>query len=264
MIKKYKCKLCGNEFDYSQMSDEHYPAKCVGNNDIVKFDITKALDLGMSGEIIEKIKSRSDGKKSIEEIMGDIFDEELAIPLYPKGRTSRTLCINCNKLLGRYDEAYKKFYDSVGEPKVVKGFTKETKLKIIKSIYGKFLSVPEAANEMFDFVDFVRNDEIKEYNGKWQIYFVKRDYSTDLMGFKDIDTGSLKFDDGMLYELTDENFIYDLTTIYTKYNNEMNNIFDILSNDYKLISGVSEYGGYHGQIVMLRAFSGFKDIEKQI
>ena len=36
---KSKCKLCNKYFDYSEMSEEHYPAKSVGNDDIVSIDM---------------------------------------------------------------------------------------------------------------------------------------------------------------------------------------------------------------------------------
>ena len=39
--KFYKCKLCLNYFSDKDMSEEHYPAKSVGNNDIISLDIPK-------------------------------------------------------------------------------------------------------------------------------------------------------------------------------------------------------------------------------
>ena len=40
MIDSYcKCKLCGLTFLDSEMSEEHYPAKSVGNDDIVAVNI---------------------------------------------------------------------------------------------------------------------------------------------------------------------------------------------------------------------------------
>ena len=50
-------------------------------------------------------------------------------------------------------------------------------------------SVPETYDETFDFVDFVKTIEQKNYQGEWNIFFVRRDFSTDLMGFKDLRTG---------------------------------------------------------------------------
>ena len=83
--------------------------------------------------------------KSFEEASGAYFDKELAQSLYPKGRTARTLCCKCNAFLGKYDEAYLKFFNADGNPKVIKGFQRETRVAIIKAIFGNFLSVPEAA-----------------------------------------------------------------------------------------------------------------------
>ena len=43
---------------------------------------------------------------------------------------------------------------------------------------------------------------------------------------------------------------------------EMNNIFDILKKKYSLIEGSSsETGGYHGQIMLLKAFGGGLELE---
>ena len=65
---------------------------------------------------------------------------------YPKGRTAQTLCRECNTFLGNYDKCYLRFFNENGNPKAIKGFQKATKIKIIKSIFAKFLSVPEAEN----------------------------------------------------------------------------------------------------------------------
>lgn len=48
--------------------------------------------------------------ESLGQISDDIFDNELTEPLYPKGRTARSLCRKCNTFLGKYDEAYLKFF----------------------------------------------------------------------------------------------------------------------------------------------------------
>ena len=40
--------------------------------------------------------------------------------------------------------------------------------------------------------------------------FCKRDYSSDLLGMKDIGTGKITFDEGVVYELSDDKFIYNL------------------------------------------------------
>lgn len=151
-----------------------------------------------------------------------------------------------------------KFYNCNGEPKTVKGFQKHTRIEIIKSIYGKFLSIPEAIDEDFDFKDFIRNESIEEYNGKWKLYFIKRDISTDLMGLPDIRTGALHFEKGVVYELSDDKFIFNLMN-FTKHNcYEMTDIFDINKKNYQLTIGAGATGGYHAQILMS---SIFKDVK---
>ena len=42
---------------------------------------------------------------------------------------------------------------------------------------------------------------MNEYTGNWNIYFIKRDFTSDLMGLKDIRTGKIEFDEGVVYEL---------------------------------------------------------------
>lgn len=58
-IKLFKCRLCGEVFSEIDMSEEHYPAKSVGNDDIVQFDIIKMFDLmqdeRFKKEVIRKI-----------------------------------------------------------------------------------------------------------------------------------------------------------------------------------------------------------------
>ena len=58
MHNKCICKLCGNSFSNKEMSEEHYPAKSVGNNDIVLFDIVKMLDNLMSQKFYENISTK--------------------------------------------------------------------------------------------------------------------------------------------------------------------------------------------------------------
>lgn len=241
-----------------EMSEEHYPARSVGNEDIVKLDVIKMFDLFQSEEDRKRIENRLSNGESIEQICGDIFDNELSEPVYPKGRTARTLCKKCNTFLGKYDEAYLKFFLADGEAKAIKGFTKNTKLQIIKSIFGKFLSIPEAKNEEFDFLDFLKDESESEYSGNWNIYFIKRDFSTDLIGMKDIRTGRIEFDEGVVYELSDDKFIYDLMNFEKHSCFEMTNLFDILKKDYMLVKGVGDDGGYHAQILMTSLFSEMK------
>jgi len=107
--------------------------------------------------------------KKKDDVLSEIFDIHLATDLYPEGRSSRTLCIKCNTFLGKYDESYKKFFMIDGNPKKLKGFQVHTKLEIVKSIFGKFLSIPETKNEKFDFIDFVKNRDEINYSGIWDI-----------------------------------------------------------------------------------------------
>ena len=260
---KVQCKLCGEFFDDKDMSDEHYPARSTGNVDIGGFDIIKFFDLFMSGDIKQKVIEKAAEGQTFQEASDEIFDEELFKPIYAKGRTARTLCVECNRFLGKYDEAYLKFFNADGNPKTIKGFQKATRIDMIKAIYAKFLSVPETSEETFDFVEFVKNKSITTYNGKWNLYFVKRDQSADLLGLADIGTGKAEFDEGIVYELSDEKFIFNLMNFKKHPQFEMNNIFDILQNGYHLIEGVGEDGGYHAQILMTRIFKAAEEVEDE-
>jgi len=251
---KIKCKLCGMNYSEDEMSEEHYPARSVGNEDIVALDIIKTFDSFQSKEVQNDVLKRLSNGEDADNILSDIFDTKLSKSIYPAGRTARTLCRKCNTFLGKYDEAYLKFYLLDGEPKRIKGFNEHTKLQIIKSIFGKFLSVPEALDEEFDFIDFLKDKSLTEYSGKWRLYFVRRDFSTDLMGLKDIGTGKVTFDEGVVYELSDDKFIYNLMNFEKHSCFSMNNIFDILNRNYVMIEGVGYDGGYHAQILMTRLF----------
>lgn len=121
---------------------------------------------------------------------------------------------------------------------------------MIKSIYGKFLSVPEASAEEFDFVDFLQDRNVQEYEGKWRLYFVRRDFSTDLLGFKDIRTGKAEYDEGVVYELSDDKFIFNLLNFNKHDCFDMTNIFDILKKDYRIYDGCGDNGGYHAQMLI--------------
>lgn len=250
--KSYKCKLCGKYFLENEMSDEHYPARSVGNEDIVAFDIVKAMDVIQSKEFRNEITNKLANNVAFEDVVGDICDEKLSKPLYRAGRTARTLCQKCNTFLGKYDEAYLKFFNHDGNPNIIKGFQKLTKYQIIKSIYAKFLSVPEIANEEFDFIDFVRDEASMDYSRNWNLYFVKRDFTTDLLGMPDIGTGKATFDEGVVYELSDEKFIFNLMNFKKHDCYEMTNIFEILTTGYHIVEGVGDNGGYHGQILWSR------------
>jgi len=259
MLNTCICKLCGKHFTDNEMSDEHYPAKSTGNNDIVQMNLIKMVDMFQSGEMKERILEGLSAGKTLKEVSDEIFDRDLAEPLYPAGRTARTLCRDCNTFLGKYDEAYLKFFNADGEAKAIKGFQRNTKIQIIKSIFGKFLSVPEAADEQFDFIPFLRDKELDIYNGKWHLYFVKRDLSTDLLGLAEIETGKDQYDEGVVYELTDDKFIFDLMNFEKHECFEMNDIFDILDKDYQLITGVGNDGGYHAGMVIGRMLEQMAD-----
>lgn len=251
---EFKCKLCGVYYYDKEMSEEHYPARSLGNEDIVALDICKMIDSFKSEEMYYDILKRLSSGKSFEKISGDIFDTQLSKPLYPEGRTARTLCRKCNTFLGKYDAAYLKFFSLDGEAKKIKGFSESTKLQIIKSIFGKFLSVPETENEEFDFLQFLKDESATEYSGKWRLYFVKRDYSSDFLGMKDIGTGKITFDEGVVYELSDDKFIYNLMNFEKHSCFSMTNFFDILNRNYVIVKGVGNDGGYHAQILMTRLF----------
>lgn len=252
--KNYKCKLCYESYPESDMSEEHYPAKSVGNNDIVAINIVKILDLFRSSELANEIQHRINNGETFEQIVGDVFDNQIAKDLFPHGRTNKSLCRNCNTFLGKYDEAYLKFFNVDGNPEKLKGFQKLTKYKIIKSIYAKFLSIPEAEDDDFDFIEFIRDESASEYIGKWHLYFVKRDFRSDLMGFADIQTGKMNFDEGVVYELSDDKFIYNLMNFEKHSCYHMNDIFEILKPNYKLVIGTSDNGGYHGQNLLSNLF----------
>lgn len=237
-MEKVRCRLCQKEFDISEMSKEHYPARSVGNVDIIAFDIAAMGDKFVNGEIPERLKSG----ESVEKIVDDTFDKDLVKEEYPEGRTALSLCRNCNTFLGKYDKSYLNFFNVDGDPNKVKGFSKRTKLNIIKAIYAKFISIPEAENEEFDFLEFINDERSEEYSGIWKLYLIKRDFTTDWLGFKDIRTGVLHYDEGLVYQFSDEKFIYDLMNFEKHPSFNMTNIFEILEKKFKMFyGGDSEY-----------------------
>ncbi len=252
MEQNCQCRLCRQFFSEEEMSEEHYPAKSVGNDDVIALDIVKMFDSFQTKSFRNEIWKDMKNGKSFEEASGAYFDKELAQPLYPKGRTARTLCCKCNAFLGKYDEAYLKFFNADGNPKVIKGYQKETRVAIIKAIFGKFLSVPEAANEQFDFIDFILDKSQDTYHGNWHLYFVHRDFSSDILGLADIGTGKAEYDEGIVYELSDEKFIFNLMNFEKHSCFIMNDAFDILDNQFKLVTGVGKDGGYHASILISR------------
>ena len=50
-----QCRLCKRLFPITEMSEEHYPARCVGNTDIVGVDIIKLVDQLQSTEMRDYI-----------------------------------------------------------------------------------------------------------------------------------------------------------------------------------------------------------------
>lgn len=259
-IKK-KCRLCEQFFNEEEMSEEHYPAHSIGNDDIIALDFTKYVDtlMGENEEFKSFVNCQKEMGKDIKHSSNIYFDNYLSKSLFPKGRTARTLCRKCNTFIGKYDEAYKKYYMIDGNPKKIKGFQRQTRLFIIKAVFAKFLSIPETQDMDFDFLDFIRNDSMEEYHGNWMIYFVKRDMSTDLMGLKDIQTGKIDWNgDGekLVYEFSDDKFIYNLLNFEKHSEFEMNCIFDILRNNYSVVEGIHNgRGSYHENIGLSRLFS---------
>lgn len=80
---------------------------------------------------------------------------------------------------------------------------------------------------------FIRDADSTVYNGTWSVYFVKRNFSSDLMGMKDIRTGKITFDEGVVYEMSDDKFIFNLMNFPKHSCFEMTNLFDILKKNYK-------------------------------
>lgn len=260
--QELQCRLCQQFFNNEDMSEEHYPAHSVGNDDIIALDFIKFMDTirGNNPELKEVISSAMHNGKDPKECADKYFDKHLAKDLYPKGRTARTLCRKCNTFLGKYDEAYKKFYLEDGNPKKIKGFQEQTKIQIVKAIYAKFLSLPETQDIHFDFLDFIRDPEAMEYYGDWRLYFIKRDYSTDLIGLSDISTGKIDWnEDGkmLVFELSDDKFIFNLCNFEKFPEFEMNNIFDIMKKSYSLVTGIyGNKGSFHENLVMSHMFEG--------
>lgn len=233
------------------MSEEHYPAKSTGNEDIVALGFGKMIDSMRSGELAERLFHKENQGKTVEEVSGEFFDEELSHSLYPKGRTARSLCRQCNTFLGKYDEAYKKFFDNDGSPSIIKGYQKLTRLKIIKAIFAKFLSVPECKGLNFDFIDFLQDDNQEKYDGLWGLYCTKRDYGTDFFGLGHLATGVMTYDEGVIFVLSDEKFIFHLMDFEPHEGYKSLNMMDLLNKTYTLVSGRDLHdGGYHGHFMI--------------
>lgn len=242
------------------MSEEHYPAKSTGNDDIVALDFGKMIDSIRSGKIIEKLFQQDNQGKTLKEVSSNFFDKELSHSLYPKGRTTRSLCRECNTFFGKYDEAYKKLYDNDGSSSIIKGYQKQTRLKISKDIFAKFLSVPECKGWKFDFVDFLNNENQAEYKGKWKLYCIKRDYSTDMLGLSHLATGELVYDEGTIFELSDAKFIFHLMDFESHEGYTSLNMLDLLNKTYTLVNGSDLHdGGYHGQLMIQEIFNSMSE-----
>ena len=53
--KRCRCKLCGAIFKDSDMSEEHYPARSTGNDDIVALDVIKMFESLRSPKVHSEI-----------------------------------------------------------------------------------------------------------------------------------------------------------------------------------------------------------------
>lgn len=76
-----RCLLCEKEYSYNEMSEEHYPARSTGNEDIVAFNVVKMFDSFMSKGIIDEINKRIRSGMSYSDATEDYFDKELAIDI---------------------------------------------------------------------------------------------------------------------------------------------------------------------------------------
>ena len=70
--KKYLCRLCQRYVSEQEISEEHYPARSVGNADIVE----KLIDSLLSEDTYKEIVVGLHNGQSIEEIAGQYFDEK--------------------------------------------------------------------------------------------------------------------------------------------------------------------------------------------
>lgn len=63
--------------------------------------------------------------------------------------------------------------------------------------------------------------------------------------------GVLEYDNGVVYELSDEKYIFDLFDFPLPQYSKMTNIFDILKKDYIIIEEIGNYD-FHAQIMLLK------------
>ena len=75
--KQCKCRLCGDYFSDSEMSEEHYPARNTGNEDIVAVDLGKMFDTFISENVHAEIRQKLDNGQTLESIAGDILNIRL-------------------------------------------------------------------------------------------------------------------------------------------------------------------------------------------
>lgn len=257
--RRDQCVLCKEWFKKNEMSEEHYPAKTVGNVDIVKVNVQNMLDIEKASSSVIKIKKLIELGMTYDEALDEIFQKEYVEEAYYQGRTIRTLCRKCNTLLGQYDFSYKNFFEKDGDPNLIKGFQKHTKIEIIKSIYGKFLSIPECKDENFDFLDFIRIVDLERYSGEWKLYVVKRGFDTDIMNMKSINTGVIHLEEGTIYEFSDDKFIFHLMNFACHPSEQEMSFWDILKKKYEFIPVSKTTGGYHGMLLISQALDGFPD-----
>lgn len=78
MCNQRKCKLCGGIFLENEMSEEHYPARNTGNDDVVAVDLKKYFDYLTDQSKLQEVRNKLNKGESIEKIAGDIFDNEMA------------------------------------------------------------------------------------------------------------------------------------------------------------------------------------------
>lgn len=259
--RNHQCRLCQEYYKYDELSEEHYPAKSVGNDDIVKINLVELYDSVISLDVLNHPSRTGKNYKTLEEISNDYFDDVLAEDIFPKGRTSRTLCRDCNTFLGKYDEAYKLFFDNDGNPSIIKGYAVTTKIKIIKALYAKFLSVPECSEYDFDFLNFIRDKNQNNYEGEWGLYCVRRDFTSDILGFGDLETDKMEWDEGVIFEISDEKFVYHLMNFEPHKEHRTMEMWNILKKNYSLVYGNDVPNGYNAQMRMVRFFkNNFEDI----
>lgn len=94
--QKVQCRLCEQYFNDEDMSEEHYPAHCVGNDDIIALDFIKYMDtcMGNNQELYEDINNAIRNGVDPKVCADKYFDQYLAKDLYPKGRTARTYVVS--------------------------------------------------------------------------------------------------------------------------------------------------------------------------